>query len=331
MLLKSNIYSPIIRTIPDESAFFSVLDPEKKITSKIIMENFINFFSYKDTSSGLTFFRFENYKNFGTIEGIEQCFISIKMLKKNHQDLNILFQLIESGFVILLPVDKKSIDFYGEDAIGTHFMLVYGADISREILFCKDFSIHNFVEFEVSIDSARKSLMEFQLANLREIVGLLAFRINDMNENTIDFSKVFMEFSKLGQIYSSDKAGYGLGAIDLYLKEVKHYPRDTYLIESWYVIANYLREAVKLMKIRFDILENEIYKVHAKKISDHEIRIHRLSHDTDNLFFNICKLKNKKIILSTEIEEKLTMLVNKCRQEFGKTSEYFCKVISECL
>ena len=70
MLIKKKIYEPMIITIPDDAAFFSILNPAEKATEKVVMENYINFYCYKDSGTDISFFRFEDFLKQGFNEGI---------------------------------------------------------------------------------------------------------------------------------------------------------------------------------------------------------------------------------------------------------------------
>ena len=77
MIIKNKIYQPNILTIPEDTSLFSILCPSEKITSKIIMENYIDFFCFKDPANNLVYFRFKKFMDYGNIEGIKQSFIHL--------------------------------------------------------------------------------------------------------------------------------------------------------------------------------------------------------------------------------------------------------------
>ena len=329
MIIKNNIYQPVILTIPEDTSLFSILNPDEKITSKIIMENFIDFYCFKEPVRNLVFFRFKKYMDYSYIEGIRQAFIPVDILKNYFDALQTILRFLKEGYVLSMPVDKGSISFYGQ-SVGTHPLFIYGADTSRQILFCKDFAQHHFVQFDVSLEEMKCSLANCDMANLRALDGLLAFRIDDKVSSDIEYSKAYSEFHKLKSGYASADDGYGLGAIDLYMNGVIQYPCEVSPIERWCVIANYLREAAKLMKMRYDILEKEIHKKQITKSQDAAL-LRTLIQDTDTLFFLISKLLIKNSPASSEIIDKLCMLTNRCRKDFYMLAEYFCEFISNAM
>lgn len=325
MLIKNNIYQPDILTIPEDTCLFSILCPNEKISSKIIMENYIDFFCFKDPANNMVYFRFKKNMDYGSIEGIKQAFIPIDILKSCFDAIDTMLRFLMNEYVISLPVHKMSIDFYGKSE-GTHPLFIYGADTSRRVFLCKDFYYHQFVEFEVSFDAMKNSFANIEITNLRALKGLLAFRIDDKASTQIEYSKVCSEFHRLKAEYASANAGYGLGAIDLYINGVIQYPCEVNPINRWYVIANYLRESTKLMKMRFVILEKEIFEKQLKK-SLNILLLQNLIRDTDILFFKILKLQQKRSVASSEIIDKLYTLTNICREDFYMFAEYFCEFI----
>ncbi|MCI8693219.1 MAG: hypothetical protein HFH91_10855 [Lachnospiraceae bacterium] len=325
MLIKNKIYQPIILTIPEDTSLFSVLNPDEKMTSKIIMENFIDFYCFKVPTHNFVYFRFENYMDYSYIEGIRQAFIPIDMLKNYFDALQTIFHFLANGYVLSMPIVKKNISFYKQSE-GMHPMFIYGADTSRQVLFCKDFSGHLFAEFEASFEDMKNSLSNYDMANLRALDGLLAFRMDDKASREIEYSKVYSEFHKLRTGYASANDGYGLGAIDLYVNRVVQYPCEVSPIDRWYVIANYLRESAKLMRMRYCILEKEFQEKRIEKPLD-TLLLKKLIQDTDILFFTISKLQMKGSIASSEIIDRLCTLTNICRNDFQMFAEYICEVV----
>ena len=254
MLIKKEIFTPAILTIPDDTAIFSILDMGKKITRKIIMENFIDFCCFKDNH--IMLFRFRNSLNFENIKGLDQCFIPIEIIQKYHDNLDVLIHLIMEGYAILMPVCRNCIDFYGNNTVGSHLAFIYGVDTSKKTFFCKDFLGEYFMTFETSFESIKKSLLNYHSIYTQKSDGLIAFRTSKTVCPNIEYSNVFCEFSKLCQEFATDTVGYGLKAIDLYLSNIKDY----HDILSWYVIANYMRESIKLMNIRYNILKDTYNK-----------------------------------------------------------------------
>ena len=286
MLIRKKIYEPMIYTRPDDAAFFSLLDPAEKITEKVIMENYIDFYCYKDSETDISFFRFEDLLKRGNIEGMDCCFVPLGMLQRNKSGIDILVELLMEGYFISVPVMKDYIGFYGSSAGGTHVLYIYGADTFQKAFLCKDFAGHAFVEFTVSFEEMQNSLLNYNICCSKEQNNLNAFRINEKVFPAIEYAKVYSEFHKLCQDFSSRRVGYGMGAINLYLREVRGYPRNIELAGSWYVLANYLREATKLMKYRYRILEKEI-PMTCEGVAEGEKILRKLEHDTDILLLLI--------------------------------------------
>lgn len=329
MLIKNNIYQPMILTIPEDTSLFSILNPSEKITSKIIMENYVNFFCFKDPANNLVYFRFKKRMDYGNIEGIKQSFIPLDVLKKYFDALDTMNQFLLNGYVLSVPVHKMSIDFYGKSE-GTHPLFIYGVDTERQILFCKDFGYREFVEFEVSFEDMKNSLANCEITNLQALKGLLAFRVDEKAAMQIEYAKVYSGFNSLRAEYTSANAGYGLGAIDLYMNGVIQYPCEVNPINRWYVLANYLRESAKLMKMRFSILEKEICEKQIKKSLDINY-LENLISSTDILFFTILKLQQKKASSSSEIVGKLYELTNVCRKGFYVLADHVCEFICNAM
>lgn len=329
MLIKNKIYQPIILTIPEDTSLFSILNPDEKITSKIIMENFVDFYCFKEPTHNLVFFRFKKFMDYSYIEGIRQSFIPIVILKKYFDAVQTILHFLMNGYVLSIPVCKQNIWFYGQSE-GTHPMFIYGADTSRQVLFCKDFGQYQFVEFEVSFEDMINSTANCDMANLRALDGLLAFRIDDKTSCDIEYSKVCSEFHQLKAEYTFADAAYGLGAIDLYVNGVIQYPCEVNAIERWYVLANYLRESAKLMKMRYDILEREIRDKQIRE-SPEPLLVNKLIHDTDILLFKILKLWKNRTDESSEVIGKLYELTNVCKKDFYMFAEYFCEYILTAL
>lgn len=324
MLIKKEIYPPFILTIPDDAAVFSILNPVEKVAAKIIMENYINFLCYKDFESGISFFRFEDSMHYETIQGFKKCFIPIHIIKK-YSGLDYILQLIKENYFVTMPVDKGSIDFYGEGVEGTHLIFIYGVDTLRQVFLCKDFNQLNFVDFEVSFEMMSNSLKNYSRPDPQGIDGLRGFQIDRETTTSIDYARVYSEFYKLSQEYMSSETGYGLGAINLYLHEIKRYPCDVGLINSWYVIGNYLREAAKLMKFRYKVLQQDSFN-NTMQLDDSVIK--KLISDTDVLFFSIYRQKYKGEIMDEGTIRKLTALVNVCKEDYKQVSDYFCTKLS---
>lgn len=326
MLIRNKIYEPMVFTIPDDAAFFSILNPSEKITEKVIMENYINFYCYKDYESDISFFRFEDFLKRGNIEGMDNCFVPLDMLQRGQNSIDILMELLREEYFISVPIMKKYINFYGSSDKETHVVFVYGVDTVQKAFLCKDFAWHAFVEFTVSFEELQNSLLNYNICCSKEQNNLNAFRIDWKVLPTIEYAKVYSEFHKLCQDFSSRRAGYGMGAIDLYLREVREYPQNVELIGSWYALANYLREATKLMNYRYRILERGI-PVTDGGLTEGKKILWKLNQDTDILFFKIGRMKSKDIIVDSDIADSLTGMVEICKEDFRKIADYFCRIV----
>lgn len=327
MIIKKEIYQPLILTIPEDSAFFSILNPVEEISKKIIMENYINFYSFRDPQYGNIAFRFENYMDYESIEGIERCFIAIDVMKKYYKSLDIIVELLTEGYAITVPVVRSCFSFYGKDIEGTHLVLIYGVDTIQNTLFCKDFSGSKFVNFNVSFRVLKKSLELYHRSFARESDGLLAFRINKKVYPNVDYARVYSEFYKLRQEYFSYGAAYGVGSINLVLNDIKNQPTKYVSADRWFNVVYYLLESSKLFNYRYKIFENELVFRMIEDLGKGKEIIKKLSKDTNLLFFKIQKLYLKKINVSGSILKDMVVLLSICRDDFKIAAEYFCDSI----
>lgn len=327
MIIKKRIYQPLILTIPEDAAFFSILEPGAPITGKLIMENYINFYCFKDLQSGIVLFRMEDFVHQGTIKGLERCYIPIGIMEKYHGDLDIVLELLAEDYAVIMPVCRSSIDFYGAGAEGTHVLLVYGADTERKCFFCKDFMGYHFVSFEVPFDAMRDSLQNYARLSVAESSGMSVMRVNRETLPDIEYSRVFMEFTRLGQEFYTQETGYGLGAIELYLNEIKQYPRNREFTRSWYVLSNYLRESQKLMGIRYRILKGELEGKQGRDFTVGDRIMDKIQYDTGKLFLKVGKYLMKGITLSEESNRELAALVRECETDFASVVHFFCDAV----
>lgn len=327
MIIKKKIYEPLIFTIPEDAAFFSVMEPGTPITEKLLMENYVNLYCYRDLQSGIVFFRLEDFTHQGTVKGLERCCIPINIMAKNHGNLDLILELLVEDYAVVMPVCRSDIDFYGAGAEGTHILLVYGVDTERECFFCKDFWGYHFVSFEVPFGAMRKSLQNFAGLAMAEPPGISALRVNETTTPDIEYSKVYMEFFKLGQRTHTQEAGYGLGAIELYLSEIDRYPRGWELTGSWYVLSNYLRESKKLMEIRYRILKGVMERKQCCNFTDGGRIMGKFRNDTEKLYFKVAKYLMQGITLSEEAIRELTGLVRECETDLTEVAQFFCSAI----
>ncbi|GFI46787.1 hypothetical protein IMSAGC019_02107 [Lachnospiraceae bacterium] len=329
MVIKRDIYQPLILTIPDDTALFSILDPEEEITKKIVMENYINFYSFRDPQYGNVVFRFENFMDYESIVGLERCFIPIDIMKKYYDDLDIIIKLLTEGYGITMPVARSCISFYGNDAEGNHLLFIYGADTERRNFFCKDFSGGKFVEFEVPFDAVKNSLAVYYRPFAKESDGLLAFRINKKISPQIDYTKVYCEFHKLDQEYYSDEAGYGIGAVNMVLNDIKKRPFAYAAAGSWFNVCYFLLEASKLFNLRYKIFTNEPGLKQDKEVGSAGADINKLFKDTNLLFLTVYRLHLKKINVLEDVFKELVTLLCICRDDLRVVVKYFCGAILE--
>ena len=171
-----------------------------------------------------------------------------------------MIQLLREDYVIMLPISRCCIRFYGSGNRGHHLLFIFGVDTERKIFFCKDFSERRFVEFEVSFDEIKRSLDIYFREFSRESDGLLAIKVNPNSSTEIDYSKVYCEFYKLKQSFYTNEAGYGVGAINLMIYDVKRRPDEYTNADSLRNISFYLLEASKLLTYRYRIFSDEIVK-----------------------------------------------------------------------
>ena len=324
MYIKQKLVTPLILTIPDDTAVFSILNPEEKISKKIIMENYINFYAYREPTYKTMVFRFENFMNYENINGLDHCFIPMSLLKK-YYGIEIILQLIREGYVITLPVMRKCFEFYGDNAKGTHIMFIYGMDTVRKVLVCRDFDAHKFVDFEVSFEAVEKSMLIYERSYTVEEEGMLAFKVSKTVSPEIDYAKVFFEFKKLMQEIFSYNASYGVGAINAYINDINIQPTRYLDTNAWYHFANYLREATKLIPIRFNILKEDLLQ---KEVNEYNIKvIDKLNNDITNLF-SIC---SKALIRGTELTvpkvKEYAEYLYICKEDFKAAAELFCSII----
>ncbi|GEM_PF-2223714 len=328
MIIEKKLYEPMIHTIPDDCCLFSLLNVEDEFAKKIIMENYINFYAFKDRQYGNIVFRFENFMNYESILGLERCFIPIGMLKKYYGNLNIIVQLLSEDYAIMLPVSRKYISFYKSNPEGNHLLLIYGVDTYKKIFLCKDFQGRKFTKFQVTFKEMMDSIENYVRPFPKESDGLLAFRINFKESPCIDYAKVYLENYKMRQQYFSGDVGYGVGAIDLALYDVKVRPEEYILAERFFNLICYLFESSKLFKFRYSVLKNELNKMEIG-MEDGEDIIKKLYGDTSNVLFKIEKWHLKGISTSGLVLEELLKRLYMCREDFCWVTEYFCNQISK--
>ena len=193
---KKKLFSPIITTIPDDMLVFSILNINEKITHKFIMENYINFYSFKVLNEEYVVLRFEDTMNRKKYEGIDHCFIPIDLLEKYDQNFNIIIEMIREGYFLTLPICKKDISFY-EELEGTHLITIYDADVSKNIFLCKDFQGHKFVEFEVPFKDIKNGLLNYHRIYQKDSEGLTALRLTNKCNTKIDYcSRIFVQIQR---------------------------------------------------------------------------------------------------------------------------------------
>lgn len=326
MKYEVEMFPYIIRTIPDDMLIFSLFNLNNSLTKKIIMENYINFYSFKELEGNYVSLRFEDFMREGNFEGIDHCFIPIDIMMEYNYNLKIIKELLRERYLVTLPIATKYISFYKFD--GNHLITVYGVDTEKDVFLCKDFQGHEFVEFEVSVKDMQNGLLNYHRMNRKESEGLLALRLSNNCNTKIDYSKVFLEFWKLQQDFCTDTMGFGIGALNLLTTDIEERYNDFFKADEWYNPANYLRESSKLMNIRYDILQEEIGR---DKTVDVRQMLVKLEKDTGKLFFNVEKKIYKGKELTKEEFEKFYYLFLECKEDFRKTAEVFCDKVEKYL
>lgn len=290
------------------------------------MENYINFYSFKELEGNYVSLRFEDFMKEGNFEGIDHCFIPIDIMKQYNSDLKIIKEFLREGYLVTIPIATKYISFYKFDA--SHLITIFGVDMEKEVFLCKDFHEHDFVEFQVSIRDMQNGLLNYHRMNRKESEGLLALQLNNNCNTKIDYSKVFLEFWKLQQNFCTDTIGFGIGALNLLAKDIEERYNDFFKADEWYNPANYLRESSKLMNIRYNILKEEIEE---DRDTDGTLMIEKLEKDTGKLFFNVEKKIYKGKELTKEEFEKFYYLFLECKEDFRKIAEIFCDKVEKYL
>ncbi len=327
MLIKNPVFEPLILTIPDDVIVFSIFSYENAYSRKFIMENYINFYSVNPPHLQEVVFRFENFMDYESIHGLERCFIPMGIVKKYYSDEAIILQLLKEGYIVNMPVDRSCISFYGKEAVGTHRILIFGANLDKKIFICKDFKGHGFVEFKIGFSDLINSTNKFDNPNSREANGILAFRIDRTVSGSIEYAKVLSEFKKLGQDVYDLHSGYGIGAISLFMQDALERKWDSILCYKFYEVSNYMREASKLMINRYDIMLDIFGDKKIDKMEELRFVLRELEANTNKLFFKVCRLEFRKAFSGIEVKP-LIILMNDCKESFKKVSGSFCNVIN---
>lgn len=259
MIIKIQLWEPIISTIPDDTMLFAILDPSRALSSKIIAENYINFYALRHPYVGDVIFRFENLIDYESIHGLTRLFIPKEYMLPFVENMGFFADLLKKGYAINMPVSKQAIDFYSTNCNVHHHMLIYGVDLHNQEFLCKDYYNHKFVEFKTPYFSLVSSTQRYNNPSSTESDGILAYKLDNEIDSKINYSKVHLELTKL---YSSLQIGdidaYGLSAILYFLKDMENQPLNTRFGVRWYETANYLRESAKLMKKRFYIIADDL-------------------------------------------------------------------------
>ena len=326
MIMKKMLYEPLIKTIPDDTSIFSVLDIKTEIGKKIVMENYINFYAFRDQQYGNIVFRFENFMNYESIFGLERCFVPIDIMKKYYMDCKIIVELLSEGYVMMLPVCKSSISFYKKNPEGMHLLLIYGVDTTKKNFFCKDFSGHKFLDFLSTFDEIRDSLKKYYRPFPKEADGMLAFRINLKATSEVDYAKVYIENYKLKHNFFSRDIGYGVGAINLAIYDAEQRPKEYIFAERFFNLSCYLLEASKLFKFRYEVLKSQLQ---LQNINFDEDILKKLCRDVTITFAKVEKLHLKKARVKDDVLEDLIRKFYMCRDDFGLIAECFCDCISK--
>ena len=315
--------TPMIRTIPDDTMLFSILNPKSKMAKKIIMENYINFYSVVHPFVGDVIFRFENLIDYESICGLKRLFIPFDYIKNISQTFDTFFAILKDGFYINMPVSKKAIAFYHCEENVHHHMLIYGYDdITKEFL-CMDFWNTEFVKFRTSFESLKTSSDLYYNPGSTESNGILAYKIETDILEEIQYSKVYMELIKLAKGRADEIKGFGLGAIDLFLKDIDKSNINERFFFRWNETANYLREAAKLMQYRYATI---LYDLQIEQTALGNQTLEKLRSSTDLLFYKTMKASLSRSMNPSHKVVFRNLCVD-CRKAFSETIDLFLGMI----
>lgn len=321
MVISNLTYNPYILTIPDDATVFSVVNSNSPMFSKIIMENYINFFALRTDAIGYVILRFENFFDYECIEGIDHAYIPIEIFKELVSDKKYWRFILGKGYIVNIPVLKRYVDFYKNNSLESHRMMIYGIDLDQDEFFCKDFKNNRFVDFKTSVQSIIDSTKAYFDPNCREPNGLHAFRIDETVAPTIDYARSYQEFSKLRLGVYSGSTGYGVGAIDLFLKNIQLAEPTQLTFFRWYEAANFFRESCKLFIYRYQILSKN-----GGVSEELLVRIRQLNKYSDKLFFLVRKQFATKRF-DRDTLEKIISMGKDCRSSFYNVATEFCNQI----
>lgn len=326
MMISNPVYTPLINTIPDDTMLFCMLDPNTEIAQKVIVENYVNFYAKRHPYVGDVIFRFENLIDYESIQGIKRVFISHEFLERLVMNPEYLIDLLERKYYINMPVSRKAIAFYETEFNDHHHMLIYGVDTEQKEFLCKDYRGRSFVSFRCSFEELIQSAKIYSNPYATESNGMLAYKIDDETNETINYSKLCVEFTKLKNEYVLDDLGtYGVNAIDLFDRDICKAPIDSRYFYRWYETANFLRESSKLMNFRLECLSrilgsNDTQYVALKKdLSD-------LFQLTSGLFFTVSISERSKKFDSTRQDYIHDQLL-RSKSVFQKVAEGFINLI----
>lgn len=303
---------------------FSAIDSKSDFFRKFVMENYINFYAIHLRSNDEVVFRFENLIDYESIYGLKRVFLPVDLLKRMRKDIDFFISLIRDGYYLSVPIARRVIDFYQDSSNATHRMMIYGVDPDKKMFMCKDFQGHSFVPFEITYESLSKGIELYSNPNSRESDGLLAFKFDDNISHEISYSKVYLELLKLKDgLTVGNLDSYGIGALDSFLRNIESTNANNRLLARWYEVSNFLREAAKLMQLRFEILCDDL-KINADESSTNIVR--EVSESTEKLFFLISKsfLSNR---FDDTTNKQFVDLCDLSRNSFFRVSSLFMKLI----
>ena len=107
------------------------------------------------------------------------------------------------------------------------------------------------------------------------------------------------------------------------LRNIESTNANNRLLARWYEVSNFLREAAKLMQLRFEILCDDL-KINADESSTNIVR--EVSESTEKLFFLISKsfLSNR---FDDTTNKQFVDLCDLSRNSFFRVSSLFMKLI----
>ena len=107
MIIKIQLWEPIISTIPDDTMLFAILDPSRALSSKIIAENYINFYALRHPYVGDVIFRFENLIDYESIHGLTRLFIPKEYMLPFVENMGFFADLLKKVMQLICLYQSK--------------------------------------------------------------------------------------------------------------------------------------------------------------------------------------------------------------------------------